>query len=431
MSSNSILDAVADSLSDVLKGHYAEKKRVERERTVRTRPSPLRAYQPTVKVAVFHVMKEAASKASANFTLPYSVRQLYYQVRPLIQDYTSKELNYVYFTPPLVTEYEEIYGPLQGLIYEPRGHLIEPHRDIEVPLGTVDVAGYEIPDYEYDKILYIEKEGFNQIFDTVKLGQRYDMALMTAKGFATRAAKLLLSHASGKDIAILAAHDADISGYEIVRTLKNETRTTRGMNIDVIDLGLTVKEALDMGLVSENVVIQKEPSHELLYRLTSEEREFLLGTHSYYKARQGKRVELNAMTTGQLITWLEDRLKDFGLQTKVLPPAGVVEDELKNAIESKLDDDVRQMVKKAIEELLGAAIADIEEEVRKEIGVPESSGYYEELEQYLDGCPPEYWRDWISDKAAQLEASRVKDKKSIVSEFLSQHLGEKTIKQED
>lgn len=420
--SNNILDAVADSLSDVLKGHYTEKKRVERERTVRTRPTPVRRYEWSVKEAVFKVMKQAAGKASANFTLPYSVRQLYYQVRPLIQEYTNKELNYAYFTPPLVTDYEEIYGPLQGLIYEPRGHLVEPHRDIEVPLGTVDVAGYGIPDYEYNKILYVEKEGFRQIFDAVKLGQRYDMALMTAKGFATRAAKQLLSSASGEDITILAAHDADISGYEIARTLESETRTTRGMYIDVIDLGLTVKEALDMGLEAEGVVIQKKPSYALLDRLSLQEKEFLLGVRYGYGTWHGKRVELNAMATDQLISWLEGRLKELGLQTKVLPPPQVVEDELEAAIDSKLDDDVKQMVRKAIEELLGATIADIEEEVREEIGVPEGSGYYEELTQFLDGCPPEYWRDWISDKATQLEEAHIKDNKSLVSDFLSQRL---------
>ena len=421
--SSSILDAVSESISDVLKEQYVEKKRAERERTVRVHPTPVHTYEWSVKRAVFKVMKQAAGKASASFTLPYTVRQLYYQVRPLIQEYTNKELNYAYFTPPLVTDYEEIYGPLQGLIYEPRGHLVEPHRDIEVPLGTVDVAGYGIPDWEYNKILYIEKEGFRQIFDAVKLGQRYDMALMTAKGFATRAAKQLLDRATTKDITVLAAHDADISGYEIARTLETETRTTRGMYIDVIDLGLTVKEALAMGLEAESVVIQKEPSYELLRRLTSEEKEFLLGTRGYYKARQGKRVELNAMATDQLISWLEGRLKELGLQTKVLPPDEVVEKELDNTIDSKLKDDIQQMVKKAIEELLGATIADIEEEVRGEIGVPEGSGYYDELTQFLDGCPPEYWRDWISDKATELEKGHIKDSKSLVSELLSERLG--------
>ena len=89
---------------------------------------------------------------------------------------------------------------------------------------------------------------------------------------------------------------------------------------------------------------------------------------------------------------------------------------------SNLDDDVRQMVKGAIEKLLGATIVDIEEEVKKEIGAPEGSGYYEELTQFLDGCPPEYWRDWISDKATQLEEAYIKDNKSLVSDFLSQYL---------
>jgi hypothetical protein len=422
MSNNSILEAVSFSLSNVLKGHYVEKKRVERERRLSIRPAPVHRHQWTVKEAVFQVMKEAARRASADFTLPYSVRQLYYQVRPLAQEYTDKELSYAYFTPPLVTEYEEIHGPLQGLIYEPRGHLIEPHSDIEVPLGTVDVAEYGIPDYEYDKILYIEKEGFRQIFDAVKLGQRYDMALMTAKGFATRAAKQLLSRASQKDITILVAHDADISGYEIARTLENETRTTPGMFIEVIDLGLKVTEAINMGLVAESVVIQKEPSYELLCRLTSEEEKFLLGVRGY-KTWQGQRIELNAMRTDQLIFWLEGKLKELGLQTKVLPPEEVVEEKLKHNIESKMADDVSQMVREAIEELLRATVAEIEAEAKERIGIPEVSGYYDELRQFLEGCPPEYWRDWVSDKASLLESSHIEEKRPLVHNFLSQRLG--------
>jgi len=417
-----ILDAVSDCIGSVLKEHYTEKKRTERGRAS-TRYIPVRSYECSLKYAVFKVMKEAAAKASANFTLPFSVRQLYYQVRPLIQQYTSKELEYPYFTPPLVTEYEDWHGELPGLIYEARGHLVEPHRDVELPLGTVEVANYEIPNWEYDKILYIEKEGFRQIFAAVKLGQRYDMALMTAKGFATRAAKQLLDNASGKDITVLVAHDADISGYEIARTLESETRTTRGMYIEITDLGLTVQEALKMGLQSEGVVIRKRPSYELLAKLTSEEKKFLLGERDYYYGGwHGKRVELNAMPTDQLISWLEGKLKELGLQTKVLPPEETVKRELEDAVESKLDDDIRAMVMEAIEELLGGTIADIEEEVKREIGMPEGNSYYEELKEFLNGCPPQYWRDWISDKATELEETYIKDNKSLVNDFLSQRL---------
>ena len=421
---SSILDAVADSLNDVLKEHYTEKKRAERSRTS-FRPPVHNTYRNTIKDAVFEVMEEAAKKASDNFTFLYSVRQLYYQVRPLIQKYVYDELNYAYFTPPLVTDYQDIYGPLKGLIYEPRGHFIEPHSELELPLGTIDVEQYAIPDWEYDKILYIEKEGFRQIFDAVKLGQRYDMAFMTAKGFATRAAKHLLSGASSKQVHILVAHDADISGYEISRTLKYATRTTRGIYINVIDLGLTVQEALDRGLPEEEVYVRKQPSYLLLAQLNAEEKDFLMGGYSYAPC-YGKRVELNAMTSGQLISWLEGRLGDLGLQTKVLPPEDVVKDELNDTIDSKLDDDVKQMVKEAIEELLGATIPDIEKEAKEKIGLPESSGYYEELKQFLDGCPAEYWRDWISDKATELEGAHIKDNKSLVSEFLSQRLDSRT-----
>lgn len=316
MANDSILTTVADCLSGVLKGHYTEKKRAERERRGGWIP-PVRSYRWTLRDAVFKVMKQAASQASANFTLPFSVRQLYYQVRPLIQEYTEQELSYSYFTPPLVTEYEEIYGSLPGLIYEPRGHFIEPHRDIRVPLGTLDVGQYTAPDYEYDKILYIEKEGFRQIFEAVKLGQRYDMALMTTQGFATRAAKALLAPASRKNITILVAHDCDISGYEIARTLQNATRTAPGID-EIIDLGLTVKQVVAMGLQTESVHIKKEPSYQLYFHLTEEEKEFLLSIRTYH-GYNGNRVELNAMTTSQLVSWIEDQLKAHGLQTKVLP----------------------------------------------------------------------------------------------------------------
>jgi hypothetical protein len=249
------------------------------------------------------------------------------------------------------------------------------------------------------------------------------MALMTAKGFATRAAKQLLNNASGRNITILVAHDADISGYEIARTLESETRTTRGMYIEVSDLGLTVQEALEMGLQSEGVVIQKRPSYELLAKLTPVEKEFLLGEHDYYRRGwHGKRVELNAMPTDQLVSWLEGKIKDLGLQTKVLPPEETVKEQLEDTIKSKLDDDIKKMVREAIERLLGAAIEDIEKAIKNQIGLPIGDGYYEELKEFLKGCPPEYWRDWISDKAAELEEAHIKDNKSVASDLLSQCL---------
>src|SRR5215213_7244751 len=60
--------------------------------------------------AVFTVMEEAVDKATGSGSLPTSVRNLYYQVRPLIQRYTSKELRYEYFSQDLLPRYQEEHG---------------------------------------------------------------------------------------------------------------------------------------------------------------------------------------------------------------------------------------------------------------------------------------------------------------------------------
>jgi hypothetical protein len=248
---------------------------------------------------------------------------------------------------------------------------------------------------------------------------------MTAKGFATRAAKQLLDHAITKDVTILAAHDADISGYEIARTLERETRTTRGMHIDVIDLGLTVEEALSMGLEAESVVIQKAPSYELLYNLTPQEKEFFLCAPRIYGGRQGKRVELNAMTTDQLVCWIEEKLGILGLKSKVLPPESAVQSVLRSAIKERLADDIKQMLKGAIEELFGLSFVDMEREIATTMGEPKLDDYYSELKQFLHGCPPQYWRDWICNKADEIEGAHVKNKRLMVHNTLRQWLNTK------
>lgn len=436
MDNDSILGAVASCLNDALKPHYKEKKRAERARVKVRSAKVWQAPSPTLKGCVFEAMDDAARKASADYTLLFTPRQVYYQVRPLIQGCVDKNLEYSYFTPQLLTKYQEIYGPLPGLIYEPRGHFIEPHKnevkcpncnatvmevDVSLPLGTVEVEEYEIPEYRYGKILYIEKEGFRPILNAAKLGQRHDMALMTAKGYATRAAKALLSHAEGKEVTILVAHDCDISGYQIARGIEEATRTTPGMHIKVIDLGLKVREALHMGLETEEVTIKKFP-RELYSHLTSEERGFLIHTRGYTTFR-GNRVELNAMSTDQLISWLEGKLKNLGLQTKVLPPEDVVEQALKDNIDSQIDKDIKQMVRQAIEQLLGITISAIETEAKEKVGAPNAAGYHEELKEFLQSCPPEYWRDWVSNKASDLENSHITDKESLVQKLVSLKIG--------
>ena len=49
-------------------------------------------------------------------------------------------------------------------------------------------------------------------------------------------------------------HDADINGYDIARTLGEATKRMPDHNIEVIDLGLTVPQAIERDLETEEFV---------------------------------------------------------------------------------------------------------------------------------------------------------------------------------
>ena len=143
----------------------------------------------TIKDAVFEVMLEA--KEAAGHTV--AARTLYYKVRPLVQEYTDKELDYQYFSQTLLPDYEREFAPLPGLYYEARGELHHPHDDTVTPLGTREVEEYELPPWQFDKILYVEKTGLEAQLAPYQLGQKYDMAIMYGKGYAVTACRNLLA----------------------------------------------------------------------------------------------------------------------------------------------------------------------------------------------------------------------------------------------
>ena len=104
---------------------------------------------------MFAVLPQA--KAAAGHHV--AARTLYYKVRPLIQQYTDKELDYAYFSQTLLPEYERTVAPLPGLYYEARGALHHPHDDQIIRLAPAKWQAYIPPSWQFDKVLYIEKEG--------------------------------------------------------------------------------------------------------------------------------------------------------------------------------------------------------------------------------------------------------------------------------
>ena len=163
------------------------------------------------------------------------------------------------------------------------------------------MEAYLLPDWCFNKVLYVEKKGLLPVLQAASLAERYDMAIIAAEGYASRAAKALLAAAEGTGaVTVLVLHDADVDGYNISRTLREATRTSRDA-LQVVDLGLTVAAALGARLEPERTLRKKDRPADLARELSTEEREFFaaryLGRHRW----DGRRVELNALTSGALI----------------------------------------------------------------------------------------------------------------------------------
>src|SRR5215212_9121943 len=154
---------ISEALWAVSKAIYKEEeRRLKRASRPVKEEKPQGKKEPDQKEAAFMVMEEAVRHVSGGGTLPYGARRLFYRVRDMIPVITSKRFNrdggYNYFSQTILTEYQQKHGKLEGLYYDPRGRLHEPHGGQTVDLGTREVEAYDFPKYVYDKILFVEKK---------------------------------------------------------------------------------------------------------------------------------------------------------------------------------------------------------------------------------------------------------------------------------
>jgi hypothetical protein len=182
----------------------------------------------------------------------------------------------------------------------------------EIPLGTLSVEHYQRPAWTFNKILYAEKEGFFQILRSVKWPERHDCALLTSKGYASRAARDLLDHLgdSGEDIEFYCIHDADGPGTMIYQTLMESTTARASRRVHVVNLGLDPGEAVSMDLQVEAVQAKK----------TVPVADYVPNTWKVWL--QKSRGELNAMTSPQFLAWLDEKFA--GAAGKISPPGDVI-----------------------------------------------------------------------------------------------------------
>jgi GNAT superfamily N-acetyltransferase len=418
---------IGDAMWSVVKPLYREAKKRERDAARAARASASRIYHaPEPKVSqkdiVFEILPQAITNAGADF----NARDLYYASRTLAYAHdeweSGKELNYGYFSQMLLTEYQEQNGPIEGLWRDPRGNLHEPHTGKLVALGTREVAAYAFPDYVFDKILYVEKEGELSKLKAARLAERYDMAICSGKGQPTEAVRTLFERAEGGDYQLFVFHDADLDGYDIARVMAEETRRMPGYSVDVIDIGLTVEDALEMRLESEPFYRKKDITWELLMRLSEVARECLYKKDGYRGIR-GERFELNAILPDtRRIEYIERKLKENGVRGKVIPP----DDALKERREAMYREEVEGWVEEIIAEVLGTdALKDkIVEDFEEPFGL---DGAREWIEQGFEDDRSKSWRSVLEEQLEKLHEDNHKDD---MSDAVREHV-RKSVSEED
>jgi hypothetical protein len=131
--------------------------------------------------------------------------------------------------------------------------------------------------------------------------------------------------------------------------MAEETRRMPGYSVDVVDIGLTVEDAVEMGLSSEPFYRKKNISWELRMRLSEMAKEYLYQRVGYSRGIRGERFELNAILPDTArIEYIERKLEENGVRGKVIPP----EDDLKEHREATYREKVEGWVDDIITEML-------------------------------------------------------------------------------
>jgi hypothetical protein len=331
------------------------------------------------------------AEVSGNGKFRFGERQLLYRLRPIVKDELDKELTEANFKN-IITDYESEHGEISGMYREPRGSIYHPHRGETLTLGTLMVEDYERPAWLFNKVVYIEKEGFSEAIKDVRWAERHDCMLMSSKGFSTRAARDLVDKLALHDepVTIFCVHDADASGGMIYQTFQEATKARGVRKIKIVNLGLEPWEAIEMGLEVETVekADRRRPVADYVCDRDDED---------WAEWLQTKRIELNAMTTPQFIEWLDGKM---AAADKLIPPPDILTAELDNRIEDKLRASITDRILR--EENLDQQVADAIAAIEKPTAVVLTDG----ITQLFKQKPDREWRDHIEKIADKVSRAR-------------------------
>ena len=331
----------------------------------------------TQKEVVLGALPAAITKASGGGRYRFSLRRLFYAVRPEFLKVFGQEPNYDTFCQIITADEAELGHDLDGVYRDDRGTLFHPHLREEIPLGTRTVEKYERPEWTFNKVVYLEKEGLFPMLIDAQWLERHDCALLTSKGYASRAARdaLDLLGCTGEELTFFCIHDADGYGTRIYQSLTEATRARPDRSVHVVNLGLEPEEALAMGLPVEELESKKRAVPVADY--VSEEWREWLQTH---------RVELDAMEPDAFLAWLDGKMEAY--TGKLVPPGPVLRERLEGQVRERLR-------RRLTEEAIRAARVDEQVEADFSDLQPRLAALNGELEatvtEDLDRAPENHW----------------------------------------
>ena len=398
----SVNKSIVDLVRKSTKKWTKQRKSEERERrAIQNRRARMSFARITVKEVAYRCMSDAYMKASADGALPASARQIMYQARPTIQAETGEQLNDSYFTQTLLPNYINEFGVNWNVVFDDRGHFHEPHTDKSIGLGTLAVQNYLADMHEpemsgltieppkmitsgsearYGAVLFVEKEGFMPLFESVKLAERYDIAIMSTKGQSVTASRLLIDKLCGESgLPLLVLHDFDKAGFSILGKLRNSNRRYQYKHrVNVIDFGLRLEDVNELGLeelAEDSFDIGGEFQRRANMRengATEEEIAFMLH----------RRVELNTLASHELVEWIEAKLIESEIK-KIVPPRKVLPDFYRLVAETRIAE---------------ASLVEVKEQAKataQAIAMPPDLDV--QVNRYLEDNPEASWDDAITD----------------------------------
>jgi DNA topoisomerase VI subunit B len=336
--SHEVREALGDAIETVTKAwvkqRVAEIRDHHKQQRRREALARLHTRAMSIKDAVWQVLPDAYDKASSDGRYPALARQIYYAARPKILELTEKDtLDANYFSYQLLPLFMQEHDLTRRwrVHFKPRGNLTEPHTGIKIPLGTADVAEYRSgwtngvatatkyildpwspktcgPHSRFGDVLAIEKEGFADLLIEVGIGRKYDVGIIGNEGQSVEAE---LALADALELPLFILHDFDRTGLTIAENLRSGTWRHRYVNrFPVVDVGLRLHQV--DGLEDEPISRDnlKSVSDDRLRECGAIEDELAFLRH--------RRVELNALTTEQLIALVETAFAEHGVR-KVIP----------------------------------------------------------------------------------------------------------------